>query len=428
MKSVVNKNFYQLILVLLIGLSSQLSAEPQEDKKEAYRLRVGDYFKLTAFAHPDLTKSFTIDQTGNVFIPMVEEAIPLKGLTLKEATQKILQSFPKNKANLRISLEILKFAQHFAEVRGEVNAPGPIHLPPIGSIDLATALASAGGLSLFADPDAIEFVTADGVSETWTWAELKDAKRKKPMLNAGDQIVVSQSPLAKTSVRVDGRVKKRGFLAIPENGNLDLATALLRSGGLGSSADQSRIELIPADGSPPSIFGYDAIWDKENLKGSAGKTLLKPGDRVRVHESPPAALGRKKVKTQNREQKGERDRLQAGDEISMEVLGEPDLSIQKRIDRTGKLVVPLIGQVDAQGHSIAKLEEILETEYRKGYLVNPKIRVMLSENVARVPIDSDELSVAKVRFQEIKKRYLKKHPRYLSALHALRRLEKQESE
>lgn len=58
------------------------------------------------------------------------------------------------------------------------------------------------------------------------------------------------------------------------------------AGGPGPNADLSKIELIPADGEPPSRFQYNAI-----LKGRAGKIPLGPGDRVRVHKSPFVGLG-----------------------------------------------------------------------------------------------------------------------------------------
>jgi protein involved in polysaccharide export with SLBB domain len=61
--------------------------------------------------------------------------------------------------------------------------------------------------------------------------------------------------------------------------------------GASSYADLSRIELIPEDGSKPSYFHYDEILGEAILKGDSGKTLLKPGDRVRVHESRFVGLG-----------------------------------------------------------------------------------------------------------------------------------------
>lgn len=282
---------YQFFLLLLLGFTSQLSAEPQGAKSEPYRLRDGDHFRLTVFQRPDLTKSLSIDQDGKVSLPTIQGAIPLRGLTLKEAEQKIRESLAEGRAKFPpMALAMLRYAREFVHVSGEIHRPGPVELPLGVRMDLETALAVAGGISPFADPDAIELVTADGVSETWTWEKIRGAKEKR-LLSAGDQIIVSKGPLAKTSVSIEGRVEKHGLVTIPKRGKLDLATALLLAGGPSSYADLSRIEVIPADGSKPSYFQYEAILREAILKGDSGKTLLKPGDRVRVHESRFVGLG-----------------------------------------------------------------------------------------------------------------------------------------
>lgn len=123
---------------------------------------------------------------------------------------------------------------------------------------------------------------------------------------------------------------------------------------------------------------------------------------------------------------GEVYRLQVGDVIEMEVFQEPDLYMRSTIDQMGHVSFALIGEVEAKGHSVAELEEILKEQYAKDYLLDPWIKVTLSEKGHDQSSAPDELTAAKLRFEEIKGRYLTKHPKYLAAKRRLEELENRE--
>lgn len=68
-------------------------------------------------------------------------------------------------------------------------------------------------------------------------------------------------------------------------------------------------------------------------------------------------------------------RLGLGDKVRISVFGEPDLSGEFQVSRSGTITVPLIGEVPANGRSAQELELALTERYRAGYLKDPKISV-----------------------------------------------------
>jgi len=68
-------------------------------------------------------------------------------------------------------------------------------------------------------------------------------------------------------------------------------------------------------------------------------------------------------------------RLNPGDKISVSVFNHEDLSGEFAVDGSGRIFLPLIGQVQASGLTSTELESELVGRYRPDYLVNPKISV-----------------------------------------------------
>lgn len=73
-------------------------------------------------------------------------------------------------------------------------------------------------------------------------------------------------------------------------------------------------------------------------------------------------------------------RFSAGDQVSITVFGESDLSLKKvRVATNGSVSVPLIGQVVVQGLTAAEIEDKLTQLFADGYLKNPAITVSIVE-------------------------------------------------
>lgn len=72
-------------------------------------------------------------------------------------------------------------------------------------------------------------------------------------------------------------------------------------------------------------------------------------------------------------------RLGPGDQIGMRVLGVDELSGSYRIDGTGRASLPLIGEVELSGYTVAEAEKALVNIYGENYLRNPVINLRVED-------------------------------------------------
>lgn len=68
-------------------------------------------------------------------------------------------------------------------------------------------------------------------------------------------------------------------------------------------------------------------------------------------------------------------RLGSGDKLRVIVYGEPDLSGEFDVTGSGKVSLPLIGQVQAAGLPLDEFESKIGEKLKQGYLTNPKVSV-----------------------------------------------------
>lgn len=68
-------------------------------------------------------------------------------------------------------------------------------------------------------------------------------------------------------------------------------------------------------------------------------------------------------------------RLAPGDEVDIRVYGEPDLSMKFRIDTSGHVNYPYLGQVLLTGHTTTEVAALLTKGLKRGVLLNPMVTV-----------------------------------------------------
>jgi polysaccharide biosynthesis/export protein VpsN len=71
--------------------------------------------------------------------------------------------------------------------------------------------------------------------------------------------------------------------------------------------------------------------------------------------------------------------LGAGDQVSIQVYGEPEMSIQTRIAANGRLTYPFLGELDVTGLSPRQLETRIMRGLKGDFLVDPKVSVTITE-------------------------------------------------
>ena len=72
-------------------------------------------------------------------------------------------------------------------------------------------------------------------------------------------------------------------------------------------------------------------------------------------------------------------RLGAGDHISINVFDEADLSMDFRLNDSGIVNYPLLGEIDVAGLTVKELEQRIATGLLDGFLVNPDVTVSIEE-------------------------------------------------
>lgn len=78
-------------------------------------------------------------------------------------------------------------------------------------------------------------------------------------------------------------------------------------------------------------------------------------------------------------------RLVPGDEISVSVFQEQDLSVDKAtVDEAGNIQLPLIGQVAAQGRSAMELGQAISARLASRYIRDPKVSVGVTQRSEQV--------------------------------------------
>jgi len=75
--------------------------------------------------------------------------------------------------------------------------------------------------------------------------------------------------------------------------------------------------------------------------------------------------------------------LLAGDLLSISVFRQPDLLLEVRIPQDGKISFPLIGAVDAAGHTQAELETTIRNRLEKDYIREASVTVTVKDYAKR---------------------------------------------
>ena len=75
-------------------------------------------------------------------------------------------------------------------------------------------------------------------------------------------------------------------------------------------------------------------------------------------------------------------RLTVGDSVAVNVYGEPDMSASQRLDSSGKLRLPMIGEVKVAGLSVREAEEQMEKLYRERELLKTPLVTLVVSNYA----------------------------------------------
>lgn len=241
-----------------------------------YVLRPNDTIRVAVYEEPDLLVQVRILKTGQASFPLIG-SVDVGGITVAAAAKKIRDLYAKDYlVDPKLTLTVDEYATEFISVIGAVKIPGQIPMPVAGNLDLASAMAAAGGLAENADANNIQLVRVSGTTSTFSMDSISGTSGRVKV-EAGDRVIVNQSAFVGKTVTVIGQVGKPGPLPFPLNGRLDLVNAVAAAGGLTELANPKKITLNRKGA--VKILNYNEI-----SKQGDRPFLLQPDDVITVAE------------------------------------------------------------------------------------------------------------------------------------------------
>ena len=101
-----------------------------------------------------------------------------------------------------------------------------------------------------------------------------------------------------------------------------------------------------------------------------------------AQNTPPAAPNTPAVQLPAAAETDPSYRLTVGDSVTVNVYGEPEMSASQRVDSSGKLRLPMVGEMKLAGMSVREAEEALETLYRERELLKSPLVTLAVSNYA----------------------------------------------
>ena len=271
-KSMIFNILQRLILCTLFTLGF-VHAAPEDG---TYILRPNDTIRVAVYEEPDLSVQVRILKTGQASFPLIG-SVDVGGISVSAAATKIRDLYAKDYlVDPKLTLTVDEYATEFISVIGAVKNPGQIPMPVSGNLDLASAMATAGGLAENADSNGILLVRASGTTSTFSMSSIEGGSGRIK-LESGDRVIVNQSAFVGKTVTVLGQVGKPGPLTFPMNGRLDLVNAVAMAGGLTELANPKKVSI--------NRKGTVTVVDFREISQRGDRPfLLQPDDVITVAE------------------------------------------------------------------------------------------------------------------------------------------------
>jgi polysaccharide biosynthesis/export protein len=251
-------------------------AQTSGKSDSSYILRANDVVRLSVYEEPDLSVQVRILKTGQASFPLIG-SVDIGGQSVATAVEKIRLLYAKDYLiDPKLTLMVDDYAVEYVSVIGAVKAPGQIPVPVSGKLDLASAIASAGGIMENADAQNIQLIRNSGASSTYSMAAIQSSAGSVA-LSSGDRIIVNQSAFIGKTVAVLGQVGKPGPVVFPVEGRLDLVNAIALAGGMTQLSNPRKVSI--------NRKGTVTVVDFQSISQRGDRPfLLQPDDVVTVAE------------------------------------------------------------------------------------------------------------------------------------------------
>jgi polysaccharide export outer membrane protein len=160
--------------------------------EEGYGLQPGDIVRVSVWREETLDQGVLVRPDGGISFPLAGE-VDAEGKTITELTDEIAARLTEFIPNPVVTVSLQENDGNRIYVTGRVNQPGVflVNRP----VDVMQALSMAGGLTPFADKDAIKILRRQGAAQiaipfNYKQAQKGQALQQNILLQPGDTLVV----------------------------------------------------------------------------------------------------------------------------------------------------------------------------------------------------------------------------------------------
>ena len=233
-----------------------------------------------------------VNPSGEIRIAdiMGAERIPVAGLALPHAEERIVERFSRVLVRPNILLRVLNHNSSFATLVGEVTARtgegggGTGRYALTGRTDLLTFILSHSSPTEQSDLSSVIVATADGRTGVFDLSQTiySGDQAQNPILDRGDVVTVPSLAVTRSRIYVLGEVERPGLIT-PRPG-LTIMDALAEVGGLNERAATGSVSLVRGRGPQAEVYG---IPYRRIVKGGAviWNVPLQQGDIIYVSRS-----------------------------------------------------------------------------------------------------------------------------------------------
>lgn len=258
--------------------------------RENLHLKPGDIVSVNVFGEPSLSGAFPVGPDGGIVFPL------LGSLKAAGATTAALGSEIKAKLeadyirSAQVSVAIAqeaKLAPNTVTVIGQVMRPGQVAFEKEISMDLFTAISTAGGLTERADRSRVEMKRRAGDDFRTQYLDLEGDRAFK--LQDKDTIIIHAIPekivaeKVVQTISIIGEVKNPGQINLKDDQPIDIITAIATAGGFTPLARTSKVRVRRIN-SAGAVENFEVNVSKMQ-KDNTQPFMLLPNDSVTVPQT-----------------------------------------------------------------------------------------------------------------------------------------------
>lgn len=164
----------------------------QFHEKQPYLIGCGDRLKIVVWNHEDVSADVVVQPDGKISIPLVGD-IQARGLTVEALRSELNTRMSEFIFEPSVSVAVSEVNSLKIHILGEVASPGTYTLDSY--TDVLTAIARAGGFTIYAKKDRVEILRTVGQQELKIKFNYSQVIRGKNIaqnipLRAGDVVIV----------------------------------------------------------------------------------------------------------------------------------------------------------------------------------------------------------------------------------------------